>query len=52
VLLEDVHVTAKGKLNLAKHWTEGNISLVNVTCTAPEKQQIVKAEEAFYCKAI
>jgi hypothetical protein len=52
VRLEDVHVTAKGNMHLIKYWTEGNISLNNVTCSAPENEWIVEAEEAFYCKAI
>ena len=52
VQLDDVHVTAKGDLHLVKRWTQGDISLNNVTCSAPENEWIVDAEEAFYCQAI
>ena len=52
VRLDDVHVTAKGKLHLVKRWTVGNIELHDVTCSAPESEWIVDAEEPFYCKAI
>ena len=52
VRLEDVHVTATCQIHLAKYWTQGNISLTDVTCTAPENEWIVEATEPFYCKAI
>ena len=52
VRLDDVHVTAKGKLHLVKYWTQGDILLNNVTCSAPENEWIVEAEEEFFCKAI
>ena len=52
VWLDDVHVTAQGDMHLIKHWTQGNISLANVTCSAPENEWIVEAQEPFYCKAI
>jgi hypothetical protein len=52
VRLEDVHVTATGKVNLVKRWTQGDIVMNDVTCSAPESEWIVDAQEPFYCKAI